>query len=75
MTEKFKAMLLKDVFANKACVEVIEKLAPALTKFPLAMVANRKAGEIFELAVTMRIVDKATRDKVVDELQKLLGVD
>lgn len=74
MKEQFKNMLLKEVFANEACKATIEKMAPQLTKFPLAMVANKKAGEIFNLAVTMKLVDVETRDKIVEELQNLLGI-
>ena len=75
MKEQFKNMKLKDVFANQACVETINKLAPQLTKFPLAMVANKKAGEIFTLAVTMKLVDEATRDKIVEKLEAALGIE
>ena len=75
MKEQFKNMKLKDVFANEACEAAIKELAPQLTKFPLAMVANKKAGEIFTLAVSMKLVDEATRDKIVEKLESALGIE
>lgn len=75
MKDQFKNMLLKEVFANAECEATIKKLAPQLTKFPLAMVANKKAGEIFTLAVTMKLVDVETRDKIVAELENILGIE
>ena len=75
MKEQFKNMLLKDIFANKECEETIRRMAPQLAKFPLAMVANKKAGEIFTLAVTMKLVDVETRDNIVAELERILGIE
>jgi len=74
MTEKFKAMTIKEVFTNADCKAILDRMAPQLTKFPMAMVGHKKCGEIFELAVTMKLVDVATRDALVAELQKTLGL-
>ena len=74
MTEEFKAMKLKEVFAKEECRDTVYTMAPPLGKFPLAMVANKTAGEIFELAVTMRLVSVETRDAVVEKLQQQLGL-
>jgi len=75
MTEKFKGMTIKEVFTNEACLEILNKMAPQLTKFPMAMVGHKKCGEIFQLAVSMKLVDVATRDALVDALQKALGIE
>jgi len=75
MKEQFKNMKLKDIFANETCQNIIKELAPQLTKFPLAMVANKKVGEILTQAVSMRLVDEATRDKIVEKLEAALGIE
>ncbi len=74
MTEQFKAMKLKEVFARDECRDTVYTMAPPLGKFPLVLVANKTAGEIFELAVTANLITVETRDALVEKLQQQLGL-
>ena len=74
MTEQFKAMKLKEIFAKEECKDTVYTMAPPLGKFPLVLVANKTAGEIFELAVTAKLIPVETRDALVEKLQQQLGL-
>ena len=52
---KFRELTLKQLFENPKCVALIKEIAPELLKFPTSMFANRRCGELFDLAIKQRM--------------------
>ena len=69
----FRQLLVKDLMADPKLKAVLEKHPPAIAKSPAAKLMGKKTcGEVFDLVVSMKKVDKETADKVEAEINELL---
>ena len=68
----FRNMTVKDCFANPKCVEIIQKYAPSLMKYPRALFNKKTCGEIFDLVVSKKIVPEDKAKAIQAEIDKIL---
>ena len=60
----FRNMTVKDCFANPKCVEIIQKYAPNLMKYPIKLFNKKTCGEIFDLVVSKKLVPEDVAKKI-----------
>ena len=68
----FRSLKVKECFENPKCVEIIQKYAPNLMKYPIKLFNKKSCGEIFDLVVSKKIVPEDAARSIEAEINKIL---
>ena len=67
-----RSLTVKECFANPQCVEIIQKYAPNLLKYPRMLFNKKTCGTIFDLVVSKKIVPEDAAKAIEAEINKIL---
>lgn len=68
----FKNLTVKECFADPRTKAVVEKYAPQLMKYPLALFNKKKCGEIFDLVVSKKILPVDVAKQIESAINEVL---
>ena len=68
----FRSLKVKECFENPKCVEIIQKYAPSLMKYPRALFNKNTCGEIFDLVVSKKLLPEDKAKAIEAEINKIL---